>query len=62
MKIDESAVLTARNKFKALHLAILGLAETTPDREDEILSIERVFDEALADLDRGLKLDVTEAA
>jgi hypothetical protein len=57
MEYDEDALLAARNKLVALHLAILALAEAAPDHSDAILSIERVFDEALGDLDRGLKLN-----
>jgi hypothetical protein len=53
---DESALLDARNKLVTLHLAILGLEGTAPDHSDEIASIERVFDDAMRDLDRGLKL------
>jgi hypothetical protein len=54
---DEDALLTARNKFVTLHLAIQAHADAAPDLSDAILSIERVFDEALRDLDRGLKLN-----
>lgn len=54
---DEDALLTARNKLVTLHLAIQALEDAAPDHSDEIASIERVFDEALRDLDRGLKLN-----
>jgi hypothetical protein len=53
---DEDALLTARNKLHVLYLAINRLVETAPEPAKGILSIERVFDEALCDLDRGLKL------
>jgi len=53
---DEDALLTARNKLVTVYLAVLGLADA-PGHSDAIASIERVFDEALGDLDRGLKLD-----
>ena len=51
------AASAVQNKLVTLHLAILALAETTADPDGRINSIERVFDEALRDLDRGLKLD-----
>jgi hypothetical protein len=54
---DEGALLDARNKLVTLHLAILALEDTAPDHSDEIASIERVFDDAMRDLDRGLKLN-----
>jgi hypothetical protein len=54
---DEDALLTARNKLVTAHLALHGLAETIDGREDGILSVERVLDEAMRDLDRGLKLN-----
>jgi hypothetical protein len=59
---DEDALLTARNKFATVHLALSAIAEKAPDHEDDLLCVERVFDEAMRDLDRGLKLAVTEAA
>jgi hypothetical protein len=52
-----SALLDARNNFVTVHLALLALADTAPDHSDAILSVERVFDEALGDLDRALKLN-----
>jgi hypothetical protein len=54
---DEDALLTARNKLVTVHLALHGLAETVEGHEDKILSVERVLDEAMRDLNRGLKLD-----
>jgi hypothetical protein len=40
-----------------VHLAIHGLAETVAGHDNEILSVERVLDEAMRDLNRGLKLN-----
>jgi hypothetical protein len=57
MSYDEDALLTARNKLTTVHLALHGLVETIDSHEDEILSVERVLDEALRDLNRGLKLN-----
>jgi hypothetical protein len=54
---NEDALLTARNKLVTVHLALHGLAETVEGHEDKILSVERVLDEAMRDLDRGLKLN-----
>lgn len=54
---DEDALLTARNKLVTAHLALQAIA----DRDDSLLSIERVLDEALRDLSRGLKLDDPDA-
>jgi hypothetical protein len=54
---DEDALLAARNKLVTVHLAIQGLAETIAGHEDEILSVERVLDEAMRDLNRGLNLN-----
>jgi hypothetical protein len=51
------AVQAARNKLVTVHLAIPGLAETIVGHEDEILSVERAPDEAMRDLNRGLKLN-----
>jgi len=53
---DEDSLLAARNKFITVHLALHGLVETI-GHGDEILSIERVLDEAMRELDQGLKLD-----
>jgi hypothetical protein len=57
MSYDEDALLTARNKFATVHLALHGLVERIDGHEDEILCVERVLDEAMHDLDRGLKLN-----
>jgi len=57
MSYDEDALLTARNKFATVHLALHGLVETIDGHEDEILCVERVLDEAMRDLNRGLKID-----
>jgi hypothetical protein len=54
---DEEALLTARNKIVTAHLALHGLAERVDGPQDEILSVERVLDEAMRDLNRGLNLD-----
>jgi hypothetical protein len=54
---DADALMAARNKLVAVHLAIHGLAETVAGHDDEILSVESVLDEAMRDLDRGLKLN-----
>jgi hypothetical protein len=56
LEYSEAALLAARNKLVTVHLAIQGLAETIVGHEDEILSVERV-DEAMRDLNRGLKLN-----
>jgi hypothetical protein len=56
MEYNEDAILAARNKLVTVHLAIHGLAETIAGHEDEILSVERVLDEALRDFNRGLNL------
>jgi hypothetical protein len=56
MDYNEAALLDARNKLVTVHLAILGLAETIAGH-DEVLSVERVLDEAMRDLSRGLKLN-----
>jgi hypothetical protein len=52
---DDGALMAARNKLVAVHLAILGLAETVAGHEDEILCVERVLDEAVRDLNCGMK-------
>jgi hypothetical protein len=57
MEYNEDAILAARNKLVTAHLAVHGLAETIAGHEDEILSVERVLDEAMRDLDRGLKIN-----
>jgi hypothetical protein len=57
MSYDEDALLTARNKLVTVHLALHGLGETVEGHEDEILSVERVLDEAVRDLNRGLRLN-----
>jgi hypothetical protein len=49
---DEDALLTARNKLVTAHLALDAIAEG-----DALLSIKCVLDEAMCDLDRGLKLN-----
>jgi hypothetical protein len=56
MEYNEAALLAARNKLVTVHLAIQGLAETISGHEDKILSVERVLDEAMHDLNRGLQL------
>jgi hypothetical protein len=56
LEYSEAALLAARNKLVTVHLAIQGLAEIV-GHEDEILSVERVLDEAMRDLNRGLKLN-----
>lgn len=55
MNYDEDALLTARNKLVTVHLALHGLVEMITGHEDEILSVERVLDEAMRDLNRGLE-------
>ena len=57
MSYDEDALLAARNKLVTVHLALHGLVETVDGHEDQILSVERVLDEAMRDLDRGLRLN-----
>ena len=57
MEYDEDGLLTARNKLATVHLALHGLADTVDGHEDQILSVERVLDEAMRDLDRGLRLN-----
>ena len=51
-----SALLDARNKFVTAHLALHGLMERD-GHSDELSSVERVLDEAMRDLDHGLKLN-----
>jgi hypothetical protein len=50
------AVSVVQNKLVTLHLAILGLADGAGGLSGRVLSIERVFDEALRELDEALEL------
>jgi hypothetical protein len=48
-----------RTKLVTVHRALAGMVEERiTDHDDEILSLERVLDEAMRDLHRGLKLNV----
>jgi hypothetical protein len=54
---DDDALMAARSKLVAVHLAIHGLAETVAGHDDEILSVECLLYAAMRDLGRGLKIN-----
>jgi hypothetical protein len=58
---QDDVLMNARNSLVTVSLALDGLAERAPDLADEILSLGRVFDDALRDMDRSLALDATKA-